>query len=367
MTRTLHTPFVRPVLAAALLACSLLPAHAKDYLLTTCRPNLVVVADPDELKVVRSFTLPNSAVGHSPGVIVPSKDGKIGYVLHNRWESVSGIDLDTGKELFRADFSHDNVRGKVLNGMDLSPDGKELAVYVSPMVTLPGEYQVQDNYIAIYDTAAGLSAQPKRILKAPRRITSLMWSTSGKTLYALGWDLYKIDPANGRITGQHPMRAWQRPDFGQVDILNMWAQFEQSNIFTVPYFIPHKDKKTGTETVKAGIWTLNLATDQVRFKEFEDASVVLFSSATNPVRTDEVFTVYTTLTRTNVRTGEFKRIDLDHTFYNVNLSSDGKEVFVGGAQGEIAAYDTETLTKRGSFFLPGKADAVAGSMRVIHR
>ena len=353
---------------AALLAGLAAAAAAKDYIVTACRPGTLVVIDAEERKVVHAHPLPNGSKGHGAGAVVISPDGKVAYVLHNHWETISGLELDTGKEVFRAELSAGSVRGKSFNGMDLSPDGKELAVYVVRNEILPGEYQAREPHIAVFDTSAGVGAEPVRTLPAPRRVGNLLWAPSGKTLYAFGWEMLKLDPQTGAVQGMHPFRSWKRANFGQADTLNFWPQHEQSGVFVSPYFVPRTDKKPDSpEAMKAGLWTLDLRTDKVRFKEFENASVVLFSSVVNPANQDEVFTVFNQLTRTNLRTGQSERVDLDHSFYSVNMSSDGSQVYVGGAQGEVAFYDSRTLKKLGAVQMPGSADQSAASLRVVRR
>lgn len=341
-------------------------ALAQDYLVTAARPNLVVMVDPRARKVVKTHVIPNTALGNSPGALVASRDGKVAYVIHNRWESVSGIDLESGKEVFRADLSSPGVRAKAPYAIDLSPDGKELAVYVNPTQLKLGEYQVMDPYIAIFDTGSGVGASPVRKLEAPRRVSSVMFSPDYKRLYAFSWDMLVLDPKTGKKIGQHPWRSWKRDGFGEPDTLAIWPQFEQSNQFATPYYINHTDQN-GKTTQKAGVWALDLKKDKVRYSEFEDASVVLFSTAINPVRTNEAYTVYTQLTKTNVETGKLiKRVDLDHTYYNVNVSSDGKELYIGGTINDIAIYDSETLEKKGNIVI-SEGDQVLTSLRVVQR
>lgn len=353
---------------AALLASLAAAAAAKDYIVTACRPGTLVVIDAQERKVVHAHPLPNGSKSHGPGAIVISPDGKVAYVLHNHWETVSGIDIDSGQEVFRAELSAGSVRGKSFNGMDLSPDGKELAVYVVRNELLPGEYKAQDPHIAVFDTSAGVKAEPVRTLPAPRRVGNLLWAPSGKTLYAFGWEMLKLDPQTGAVQGMHPFRTWKRTGFGQADTLNFWPQHEQSGVFVSPYFVPRTDRKPDSpEAMKAGLWTLDLRTDKVAFKEFENASVVLFSSVVNPVKRHEVFTVFNQLTRTDMRTGKSARVDLDHSFYSVNMSSDGREVYIGGAQGEVAFYDASSLKKLGAVQMPAGADQSASSLRVVRR
>lgn len=354
------------IAALGLLAAS---AHAAtDYLVTACRPNLLVVADAKARKVVKTIEIPGTSLGNSPTGVVVSKDGKLAYVIHNRWESVSGFDLDSGKEVFRADLSSGDVRAKAPFAIDLSPDGKELAVYVNPTRMLPGEYKVEDPYIAVFDTAAGVHAAPARKLPAPRRVTTLTYSPDYQRLYAFSWDMLVLDPKTGVTLGKHPWRSWKRPGFGEPDTLAVWPQWEASNVFATPYYVPRTDKKEGEPgALRAGIWTLDLATDKVAFKDFEDASVVLFSTVINPVRRNEAYTVYTQLTKTDMNTGKMQRVDLNHTYYDVNVSSDGKELYIGGTQGEIAVYDSANLKRLGEIRMPGNADQVLSSLRLVRK
>lgn len=342
---------------------------AKDYLVTAARPDLVFVVDAKERKVVKTHKIPNTARGNSPITLVPSRDGKVAYVIHNRWETVSGIDLESGKEVFRAELSEgEDVRGKAPFAMDLSPDGKELAVFVNPTRLLPGEYQVLDPYIAVYRTDAGIDAKPARKLPTPRRVSTLAYSAKGDSLYAFSWDMLRLDPQTGAVKGKHPWRSWQRPNRGEPDTLAVWPQWEQTNVFATPFYVAATDKAADDPAaLRAGIWTLDLEKDTVRYKEFEDASVVLFSSAVNPVRRNEVYTVYTQLTRTDMETGKMDRVDLDHTYYNVNVSSDGAELYIGGTVGDIAVYDSRTLKRIGNIRTPNEGDQVLTSLRIFTR
>src|SRR5215470_9660606 len=119
----------RPASIALLLAAVALatPAlAAKDYLLAGQKPDKLVLVDVGGRKIERSYTLRDGAPG--PVMIVPSPDGRVAYVIVNRSESLCGIDLDTGQEVFRADFSKPPERVKAF-AAEISPDGKELFVY----------------------------------------------------------------------------------------------------------------------------------------------------------------------------------------------------------------------------------------------
>ena len=356
------------VLAVASITALPSLAIAKDYLVTAARPDLIFVVDAEARQVVKSHRIPNTSLGNSPLTLVPSKDGRVAYIIHNRWETVSGIDLDSGEEVFRAELSGGGVRGKAPFAIDLSPDGQELAVFVNPTRLLPGEYQVLDPYIAVYKTDAGLKAEPDRKLPTPRRVSSLIYAPQGDTLYAFSWDMLKLDPATGEVKGKHPWRSWDRENRGEPDTLAIWPQWEQSNVFATPFYVADTSRDTSDfSTYRAGIWTLDLEADQVKFTEFEDASVVLFSTAVNPVRRNETYTVYTQLTKTDLDTGQMERVDLDHTYYDINVSTDGAELYIGGTQGDIAVYDSETLERIGNIRTPSGGDQVLTSLRMFSR
>ena len=77
-------------------------ANAKEYLLTTTKPNSLVLIDAAARKVVRTLEMPGDG---APMSVVASPDGNTAYVLTNRLGSIVGIDLDSGATTFKAEFS----------------------------------------------------------------------------------------------------------------------------------------------------------------------------------------------------------------------------------------------------------------------
>ncbi len=357
-------------LAIALCGVGLLaaaPAFAKEYLVTGVKPNGLVVIDPAARKVEKIHRIPGGGV--APGTIVPSPDGKIAYVVTNHLDSVSGIDLDSGKEVFRADFSSGTERVKAMFGMDVSPDGKELFVFQAPVRLLPGEYKVEDTRVAVFRTADGVGAKAVRTFPAPRRVAVLAFSKDGGTLWALGWDLYAMDPKTGAIRDTHKLLNWTRETFGPPDILDVWPQFEQAGVFSTPYFTSRTDlPPTDPSAFKTGMLTLDLASGAVATKEFEDTSAVIFSSVVNPAKRDEAFSVYTQLSKIDATGGALvKRVDLPHTYYSINIAGDGKEVYVGGTACDIGVYNPDSLDRIGQIEIPGCPDQGVASLRMVKR
>lgn len=341
-------------------------AWAKEYLLTSVKPNTLVLVDPAERKVVRTYSI--AGAGPIMG-IAPSPDGKIAYAVTNRWESLVGIDLDTGKEVFHADFSNPELRVKNMFGFEISHDGKELFVMQSPVRLLPSEYQVQDARIAVYRTDSGLEAQPTRFLPVPRRTTHLLLSDDDKKLYAVSWDLYTLDPQDGKVLDVYKLLNWSRPNYAPPDVFGVWSQFEQAHVFINPYFASRTDVDPKDPAAnKTGMLTLDLKTGEIRMNDFENSSVVIFSSVVNPVRRNEAYSVYTTLSKNDLSANTLvKRVTLPHTYYTVNVSEDGKEVYLGGTMDDVAVYSTDTLERIGEIRVPGGADQGITWVRMVHR
>jgi len=351
----------------SLVSASAAPGFAKDYLLTAAKPDQLVMVDPAARKVEKTCTVPDSGTGIL--TLVPAPDGSTAYMITNHWESVSGIDLDTCEQVFRADFSSGDERVKATFAMDISPDGRELFVIQSPVRLLPGEYQVQPTRIAVYDTAAGVGADPIRSFEAPRRTAILAMSNDGSKLYAVSWDIYVLDPQTGEEIGRHPLRTWDRENYSEPDVLDVWPQWDATNIFSTPYYALRTDLSLDDAAAyKTGLATLDLETGAFDLVDFEDTSVIIFSTVVNPVRPNEAYGVYTTLSKIDRERGEvLERIDLDHTYYTVNVASDGSELYVGGTMDDVAVYDTETFEQLDRIEMPGGGDQALASLRLIQR
>jgi quinohemoprotein amine dehydrogenase beta subunit len=354
------------LLGVIALTASSAPAAAKDFLIAGVKPDKLVLVDAAGRKVERTYTLRDGAPG--PSGIVPSPDGKIAYVVVNRWESIVGIDLDSGQEVFRADFSTPSERVKGI-ATEVSPDGKELYVFQSPVELATDEYHVKDTRIAVYRTADGTAAKPARVLPGPRRTSLLAFSQDGSKLYALSWDLLILDPATGKELGRHEVRHWARPGYGEPDVIDMWPQWETSGVLVTPYNVMRSDvPPTDPGAARTGLLSLDLASGAFAMEDFENTTKVIFSGVVNPMRRDEVFLVYATLTKLDRRSNKVvKRIDVDHTYYAINISSDGREVYLGGAMDDIGVYSTDSLKRLGIIRLPGGGDQATASLRLVRR
>ena len=354
------------MLGAVLLHGSLTVSTAKEYILTATLPNTLVLIDAAAREVVKTLPIP----GRGPPIsIVSSPDAKSAYVLTNGMGSISGIDLDSGVEVFRTDFSTTEKRIKQIFAMEISPDGSELFSMQLPASLGLNEYQVLPPRIAVYRTDSGLNAKPVRYLPVPRRTSQLYMSTDGSRLYAVSWDIHVIDPQTGEELEVFKVTNWDRPNFSTPDVLGFWNQYSQAGIFVQPYTTIRTDlDPDNPDAFVTGMMTLDLKTGEFQYADFETNGVVMFSSVVNPVRRNEAYTVYNTLTKSDLVSNKvLDRVALKHTHYSVNISGDGKEIYVGGTMDDIGIYSTDSLERIGEIKIPGGSDMSLAWIRMIQR
>ncbi|MDO5620015.1 MAG: quinohemoprotein amine dehydrogenase subunit beta [Paracoccus sp. (in: a-proteobacteria)] len=340
------------------------PAMSGEYLLAPIRPDKLVVVDAGKMAVDKVIELP---AGSGPMAAVPvvSPDGRTAYVNVNRTESLLKVDLMTGETLARVDMSTDDERVKSLFGVALSPDGATLAVYQSPVRMLASEFQVQPTRIALYDTA---TMTLRSTFPAPRQITLMAWSTDGSRIFGLGRDLYSFDPASGEQLEAQPVHSWRADDYTLPDVLAVWSQYETSNRLVTPFYMARKDGAADDpETFRTGLLTLDLDSGQLDMRDVRAMDVFYFSTASNPDRT-RIYGAYNVLESFDAIKGEpIRRVSLPHSYYSVNVSHDGSTVWLGGALSDLAAYDAETLEKKGQVDLPGGVSMSLSSVRMFQR
>ena len=353
---------IATLMLAAALACGATAAAAGDLILTGAKPDRVFVIDAASRSIRSEFHIPGA--NGQVGTIVPSPDGRVAYVLVNRMESVVGIDLADGHVVFRADLSTPTERVKALFAFTVTPDGKELITYEVPTRLLPSEYQVEEPRFAVFRTGAGLKAKAVRHYPAQRRIHMLLMRPDGKSFYALGFDLYEYDVATGKLLGTRGIQKWQLPAHSQPDLLAFWPVTEPSGVFTSPVY---SELQQGTTPAPmTALMSLDVATGALDYRDFEPLSALIFSTVLSPDR-KTAYGVYSTLTKVDVEGRKLAaRVPLDHTFYSVNVASDGREIYIGGAMCDVGFYDAGSLEKKAMLRLPGCADQSVASLRVVH-
>ncbi len=337
---------------------------AKEYMIVGARPDKLFVIDIKARKVEKTFTIPDST---GPQTIVISPEGNIAYVLTNHMRSIVGIELDGGKVVFRADLDYKDDERTWNYGIDLSPDGSEIYSYDIPTKIYLDRFESLEPRLSVFKTNGGLEATPVRTFPLPRRIHMLITAKSG-TLYAMGWDFYKIDVQTGKYEVAYPLRNWTKENLSQPDALAFWPSWDNNGIFSTPITFARTDMaEDNMERYRTGLLSLDLDTEQFNLIDFQSAPEVLFSSVFHPDH-KTAYAAYNTLIKIDLENPHtMKRIDLDHTYYQTDISADGSEVYVGGTTCDIAIYATKDLSRQGTVTLPNCADMGATVVRMIQK
>jgi quinohemoprotein amine dehydrogenase beta subunit len=337
-------------------------APARDLLITGAKPDRLFVINPTTRSIQTEFHIPGA--NNSVATIVPSSDGRIAYVLVNRMESIVGVDLLSGKTVFRADLSQPGERVKDFYAMAVTPDGKELIAYELRTLLKLSEYQVEEPRFAIFRTDGGLKAKAVRQFAAPRRVHMLLMRPAGKSFYALGFDLYEYDVKSGKLLGTRGIQNWDLPGHSQPDLLAFWPVTEPTGVFSSPLY--SEEQANGNGVLKTALMSLDLASGVLDYHDFEQMSGLIVTTVLSPDR-KTAYGVFTTLSRIDVQNHTLaQRVPLDHAFYSINLSSDGKEIYLGGTLCDVGFYDAASLEKKAVLKLPGCPDQASASLRVIH-
>ena len=359
MRRAMHS-FVTHVFAAALLlACH--GAVAADLIVTGAKPDRLFVIDAATRTVRSEFRIPDAR--GAVYTLLVSPDQKVAYALVGGMERIVGIDLASGKAVFRADLSSANERVKSFFALALTPDGRELIVHEVPTRLLPSEYIVEEPRFAVFRTDAGLDAKPVRTFPAPRRVHMLLMRPTGKSFYAIGFDLFEYETKGGKLLSTRGIQNWGLDDHTQPDLLAVWPVTEPTGIWTSPIYSDLK-KTDGNQAV-TGLMSLDLKSGELAYADFEPLSALIFSTALAPGG-EFAYGVYSTLSKIDVKGHRLaKRVPLDHTFYAVNISSDGRELYLGGTTCDVGFYDAATLEKKTVLKLPDCGDQSLSTLRVI--
>ncbi|MCV6589387.1 MAG: quinohemoprotein amine dehydrogenase subunit beta [Marinobacterium sp.] len=327
----------------------------KEYLLTASRPNLLHVIDVESDKLLRSCKVPGIFGSNS---IVSSPDGRIAYVLTNKWEDIYGFDIRNCEQVFSAKQSFANVQVKSIISLAISPDGKQLYTVQNPVVKHSDRFEVQQPRLAIFHTEDGLNAKAKQFYPVDRRITKIGTMDNGEVILG-GADLKAINPQTGEVRVLQKLQNWDRPADKWVapDAFAMQAQGEHVGEYILPYFTVKWNGEPGDMENAEFWWGMNridLASGEVEHRELVPFEFIFFNLVTDPNNSDIVYGAFNNVAKHSISQQKtLATADLDHTYYTINMTRDGSKLYIGGTSSDISIHDPHTLKKVGSIQLPG--------------
>ncbi len=338
-----------------------LPSSTHEYLLTVTRPNHLQVIDMQTDKVVRRCDIPGSFGGQ----IALSPDNRIAYLLSNGMENLYGLNIETCDLVFSAYQSSNDIRVKTFVSLAVSTDGKELYTVQNPVKLLTDEYRVMSPVLAVFNTADGKDAKPVRSFPVDRRITTIAAAANGEVFLG-GGDLQAINPKTGKIRMVSALQNEDRPNWLTPDAFAMFNLGEQANEYILPYVTAEFTDDTMNFETASWWWGMNrvdLATGKNERMEFAPFEFIIFNLVADPNDKNTVYGAFNTLSKHDVKNKKVLGVkDLDHTYYNINISGDGKRLYIGGTSSDISIHDPDSLDKIGSIQLSG--DMSTSDLRV---
>ncbi len=339
-------------------------AGGHEYLLTVTRPNQLHVIDTETNKIIRSCDVPGT---FGNGGIATSPDGRIAYVMTNKWEDVYGFDITNCDIKFSLKQSYGNVQVKSFISMAISADGKELYTVQNPVKKHSDRFETMSPRLAVFNTADGLNAQPVRTFPVDRRITKIAAMDNGEIILG-GGDIKAINPENGEMRVITALQNWNRaPDkWVPPDAFAMHTMGEHVGEFIMPYFTIRWNGDPGDESKADFLWghvRIDRETAEVENFETVPFEFIVFNWVTDPKDKDVVYGSFNQLSKHNIKTGETLAVQpMDHTYYNINMTTDGNTVFVGGAGNTISVHNPDTLERTDLIQMPG--DMSTSDMRL---
>ncbi len=325
-----------------------------EYLLTVTRPGQLHVMDMATNTLVRSCDIPGR---FGSGAMAVSPDGRRAYVLSNMWEDVYGFDIETCEIVFSAAQSTADVKVKSFQSVAVSADGKELYTVQNPVRHLPDRMEVLEPRLAVFNIADGLDAKPVRTFPVNRRITKIAATATGEVILG-GADVEAIDPRTGATRVVTALANWDRgPLWLPPDAFAMHSQGEHVNEYIMPYVTAKFDSEEWDfETAEWwwGMSRVDLNTGEAEQLEMIPLEFIVFTFVSDPNDRNILYGAFNTLSKHDISKKETLLVeDLPHTYYSVNISGDGRTLYVGGAASVVSIHDAETLKKTGEIALPG--------------
>ncbi|HET7824647.1 MAG TPA: hypothetical protein VFK90_04910 [Anaeromyxobacter sp.] len=307
-------------IVAALATAWARPAQAKDRFYHLGQGMLEVI-DGDRDAIVAKIPLR----GWTREAAVTS-DNKFMYVTASR-HLIHKVSLAEDKVVATVDVSSDGW-DRFIYGFTMAGDDRTAYVAMMSRTARDGEAVVGAPVVAQIQLASGKIV---RSVEVPWGVAQLVAVKGGQQIYALGKDLYKIDAAGDalKIVETVPMfdRKW--------NILPLWDYtWENGGLAAANYYTPEL----------MGLLTVDQATGDIKDIPIQGDPVLAYSVIVAPDRK----TAYAVMDDLNVIDLESKKyraaVPLQQgTSYAVNLSSDGKKIYVGSGGASVTIFDAATL------------------------
>ncbi len=311
-----------------------------EYFVLGIHPTGLLVIDTSRDEIVAQIP----TKGRSPKEIIPAPDGKHVFLTSDGRALIEVINVPERKVEEVIDLAQPGIKVNIF-GIALSRKGDRLFAHIRPVKELPDEYVALPPEIWTIDLA---THEKKKLMDAPDAVVSLFVPKDPNRLIAWGKDVYFIDLAKRQVVETFPMRTGLTPDQAPMDTLPFFNQFEQSGIVSMPYFATNPL----THKMVVGMVNLDLDTDKLDLFELGPA-IPLYSSVISPDHS-RGYMVMNQLVAVDLKQKKIAEVqDTDRTTYVINISRDGKKVYLPSAGPYLNVYDAQSLKLIHRIDLPG--------------
>ncbi len=255
-----------------------------------------------------------------------SADEKFLYVVAKR-HLIHKIDLAEKRVISTIDVGSDGWE-RFIFGFDLAPDGKTAFVNLLSRKTRKGEVVVAAPKLAQIDLADG---RILRSIEVPWSSASLVSVKNASSIYVIGKDIVMVDVSGEemKLTGSYPMfeKKW--------NILPLWDNTrENGGVFMVNYYTPEL----------MGLVSIDTNSGEIIDTPLEGPPVFAYSVMLSPDK-KKVYAVMDELTVIDLETRSYEAVVPvpGGTNYAINVSSDGKKIYVSGGGSTTTVYDAKSL------------------------
>jgi DNA-binding beta-propeller fold protein YncE len=336
-----------------------------------CLPNALLAAEPLPQEMVAIGTIGRNVVlertdtdevfaqiathGIAPREIVPSADGRFLFAVTNGRSLVEVIDVAGKKVIDTINLSSPGQSVKLF-GLAVDPQGDQIFVNVICIDRDRDSVRAEEPQIWAVDRT---THKVTKLLQSFLGVHLLIFSpTNARLLYAFGADIYVIDLDKRQIVKTIRFQSSQVPGAGSLSV-SCSPLFDQTNVVSCPTVRtdPITQKEFG------GLLNFDLATGQ--WDQMDLGPAVMWDAA---VVSPDLTRAYASWNQLYVVDLAQKRVmtvkKLAMTEGSVNLSRDGKKLYVSDGSPSILIFDANTLSLVKTIALP---ETTANcELRVIH-
>jgi DNA-binding beta-propeller fold protein YncE len=257
-----------------------------------------------------------------------SSDKKFMYVTAIR-HLIHKVSLTEDKVVATVDVNGDGW-DRFIFGFSMAGDDRTAYAGMMSRTTRDGEAVVGAPVVAQIDLASG---KILRSVEVPWGVVHLVAVKGGQQIYAVGKDIYKIDAAGGALQIVETVPMFEK----KWNILPLWDYtWENGGLAAINYYTPEL----------MGVLTIDERTGDIIDIPIQGDPVLAYSVIFAPDR-KTAYAVMDDLTVIDLENRKYGPVVplKQGTSYAVNLSSDGKKIYVGSGGASVTIFDAATLKR----------------------